>query len=178
MPNRSMAGASAPAVDWDEVLAEVVSTLREYLRIDTSNPPGEEERAARFLGEILEREGFAVEYVEAAPGRMSLRTVLPGSGDAAPLMLLNHSDVVPVQREFWDVDPFAGIEKDGCIWGRGALDMKGMGVLELVVMLLFKRLGIVPRRDLIFLTVADEETGSSQGMEWLDQHRPAWLREP
>ena len=178
MPNGSVAGASPPAVDWDEVLAEVVSTLREYLRIDTSNPPGEEERAARFLGEILEREGFAVEYVEAAPGRMSLRTVLRGSGDAAPLMLLNHSDVVPVQREFWDVDPFAGIEKDGCIWGRGALDMKGMGILELVVMLLFKRLGMVPRRDLIFLTVADEETGSSQGMEWLDQHRPAWLREP
>ena len=178
MPDRSMAGGPAPALDWDEVLAEVVSTLREYLRIDTSNPPGEEERAARFLGEILEREGLPVEYIEAAPGRMSLRSVLRGSGDAAPLMLLNHSDVVPVQREFWDVDPFAGVEQDGCIWGRGALDMKGLGVLELVVMLLFKRLGIVPRRDLIFLSVADEETGSSQGMEWLDQRHPEWLREP
>ncbi len=180
MPDRSLAGASraAPALDWDEVQAEVVSTLREYLRIDTSNPPGEEERAARFLGEILEREGLPVEYVEAAPGRMSLRSVLRGSGDAAPLMLLNHSDVVPVQREFWDVDPFAGVEQDGCIWGRGALDMKGMGILELAVMLLFKRLGIVPRRDLVFLCVADEETGSSQGMEWLDQRHPEWLREP
>lgn len=168
----------APAVAWDDVLAEVVSTLREYIRIDTSNPPGNEEAAARFLGQILEREGFTTEYIEAAPGRVSLRAVLPGSGDAAPLMLLNHTDVVPVQREFWDVDPFAGVEQDGCIWGRGALDMKGMGVLELVVMLLFKRLGIVPRRDLIFLAVADEETGSSQGIEWLDQHRPEWLREP
>ena len=167
-----------PAIDWDDTLAEVVSTLREYLRIDTSNPPGNEEGAARFLGEILEREGFVTEYIEAAPGRVSLRVVLPGSGDAAPLMLLNHTDVVPVQREFWDVDPFAGIEQDGCIWGRGALDMKGMGVLELVVMLLFKRLGITPKRDLIFLAVADEETGSSQGIEWLDVHRPEWLREP
>lgn len=168
----------APAVAWDDVLAELVSTLREYIRIDTSNPPGNEEVAARFLGEILEREGFITEYVEAAPGRVSLRAVLPGSGDAAPLMLLNHTDVVPVQREFWDVDPFAGVEQDGCIWGRGALDMKGMGVLELLVMLLFKRLRITPRRDLIFLAVADEETGSSQGIEWLDQHRPQWLREP
>ena len=168
----------APAIDWQEVLAEVVATLREYLRIDTSNPPGGEETAARFLGEILEREGFAVEYIEAAPGRVSLRSVLPGSGEAAPLMLLNHTDVVPAQREFWSVDPFAGVEQDGCIWGRGALDMKGMGVLELSVMLLFKRLGIVPRRDLIFLAVADEETGSSQGIEWLDTHRPEWLREP
>ena len=177
MPESSrLRGAGAP--DWEDVQAEVVATLREYLRIDTSNPPGGEEAAARFLGAILEREGFAVEYIEAAPGRVSLRTVLQGSGDAAPLMLLSHSDVVPAQREFWDVDPFAGVEQDGCIWGRGALDMKGMGVLELAVMLLFKRLGIVPRRDLIFLCVADEETGSSQGMEWLNRHRPEWLREP
>ena len=179
MPDRSMVGTPDwPMPDWEDVQAEVVATLREYLRIDTSNPPGGEEAAARFLGAILEREGFAVEYIEAAPGRVSLRTVLRGSGDAAPLMLLSHSDVVPAQREFWDVDPFAGVEQDGCIWGRGALDMKGMGVLELAVMLLFKRLGIVPRRDLVFLCVADEETGSSQGMEWLNRHRPEWLREP
>lgn len=169
---------AAPGVDWDDVHAEVVSTLREYLRIDTSNPPGNEEVAARFLGEILEREGFETEYIEAAPGRVSLRTALTGSGDAAPLMLLNHTDVVPAQPEFWDVDPYAGIEKDGCIWGRGALDMKGMGVMELAVMLLFKRLGLTPRRDLIYLAVADEETGSSQGIEWLDTHKPDWLREP
>ena len=93
-------------------------------------------------------------------------------------MLLNHTDVVPAQREFWDVDPFAGVIKDNCIWGRGALDMKGMGVLELMVMLLFKRHGIQPTRDLIFLAVADEETGSAMGIEWLDSNRPAWLSEP
>jgi acetylornithine deacetylase/succinyl-diaminopimelate desuccinylase-like protein len=93
-------------------------------------------------------------------------------------MLLNHTDVVPVQREFWDVDPFAGVEQDGCIWGRGALDMKGMGVLELVVLLLMRRHGITPKRDIIFLAVADEETGSSMGMEWLASHRPEWLNEP
>ncbi len=169
---------AAPSIDWDEVLAEVTGTLREYLRIDTTNPPGNEEPAARFLGNILEREGFHTEYVEAAPGRVSLRAVLTGSGAAAPLMLLNHTDVVPAEREYWSVDPFAGVEQDGCIWGRGALDMKGMGVLELLVMLLFRRLPLTPSRDLVFLAVADEEAGSAQGIEWLDRHRPEWLREP
>ena len=168
----------APVIDWDEVLAELSATLREYLRIDTSNPPGNEEAAARFLGGILEREGFAPEYIEAGPGRVSLRAVLTGRGEAAPLMLLNHTDVVPAQAEFWEVDPFAGVERDGCIWGRGALDMKGMGILELLVLLLFKRHGITPNRDIIYLAVADEETGSAMGMEWLDSNRPELLREP
>lgn len=167
-----------PAIDWDDVLAEITALLREYIRIDTSNPPGNEEPAARFLGNLLEREGFETEYIEAAPGRTSLRAVLRGSGAKRPLMLLNHTDVVPVQREFWDVDPFAGVEQDGCIWGRGALDMKGMGILELLVLLLFKRHGIQPARDIVYLAVADEETGSSMGMEWLDRRRPELLSEP
>jgi acetylornithine deacetylase/succinyl-diaminopimelate desuccinylase-like protein len=167
-----------PAIDWDDVLAELTSLLREYIRIDTTNPPGNEEPAARFLGDILEREGFACEYLDAGPGRTQLRTRLPGRGGKPPLMLLNHTDVVPAQREFWDVDPFAGVIKDGCIWGRGALDMKGMGILELMVMLLFQRHGLTPDRDLVFLAVADEETGSSMGIEWLDLHRPDWLSEP
>lgn len=168
----------APEINWDDVQAEIVSVLREYIRIDTTNPPGNEEPAARFLGEILEREGYDCEYIDAEPGRTQLRTRLQGSGNKQPLMLLNHTDVVPAQREFWDVDPFEGVIKDDCVWGRGALDMKGMGVLELMVMLLFKRHGIQPARDLIFLAVADEETGSSMGIEWLDSNRPAWLSEP
>ncbi len=168
----------APAIDWDDVLAEITAILREYIRIDTSNPPGNEEPAARFQGDILQREGFETEYIEAAPGRVSLRSVLKGTGAKAPLLLLNHMDVVPAQPQFWEVDPFAGVERDGCIWGRGALDMKGMGVLELLLMLLFKRHGLTPSRDLIFLAVADEETGSSMGVEWLDAHRPELLREP
>ena len=93
-------------------------------------------------------------------------------------MLLNHTDVVPVQEEFWDVDPFGAVEQDGMLWGRGALDMKGMGTLELLVMLLFKRLNLTPNRDIVFLAVADEEAGSAFGMEWLDQHQQDWLTEP
>ena len=166
------------AIDWDEVTAEIVGTLRDYLRIDTTNPPGNEQVAAEFLAERLESEGYATEYVEAGPGRVSMRARLAGSGEQRPLMLLNHTDVVPAQREFWDVDPFAAEVRDGHLWGRGALDMKGMGILELLVMLLFKRLKLTPNRDLVFLAVADEEAGSAFGMEWLDKEHRDWLTEP
>ena len=167
----------APDVNWDDVQAEVVATLREYIRIDTSNPPGREETAARFLGDILEREGIAPEYFEAGEGRTSLRAVLKGDGRKAPVMLLNHTDVVPAETAYWQVPPFEGVLKDGCVWGRGAIDMKGMGVLELLTLLLFKRLGLTSSRDLIFLAVADEETGGSMGIEFLDRRHPALLRD-
>ena len=175
-----MTTSSTPplGIDWDDVTAEIVSVLRDYLRIDTTNPPGNEQVAAEFLANLLENEGYETEYREAGPGRVSMRTRLPGSGDARPLMLLNHTDVVPAQPEFWDVDPFAAEQRDGELWGRGALDMKGMGVLELLVMLLFKRLKLTPNRDIVFLAVADEEAGSAFGMEWLDQHERGWLTEP
>ena len=165
-------------INWDDVTAEITSTLRDYLRVNTSNPPGNEQAAAEFLAPLLESEGYECEYVQAGPGRVSMRTRLKGTGDERPLMLLNHTDVVPVQEEFWDVDPFAAIEQDGMLWGRGALDMKGMGTLELLVMLLFKRLNLTPNRDIVFLAVADEEAGSMFGMEWLDKNEPDWITEP
>ena len=165
-------------VNWDDVTAEITSVLRDYLQINTSNPPGNEQAAAEFLATLLEAEGYECEYVEAGPGRVSMRSRLKGTGDERPLMLLNHTDVVPVQDEFWDVDPFAAVEQDGMLWGRGALDMKGMGTLELLVMLLFKRLNLTPNRDIVFLAVADEEAGSAYGMEWLDQNEQGWITEP
>ena len=165
-------------VNWDDVTAEITSVLRDYLRINTSNPPGNEQAAAEFLATLLEAEGYECEFVEAGPGRVSMRSRLNGTGDERPLMLLNHTDVVPVQEEFWDVDPFAAVEQDGMLWGRGALDMKGMGTLELLVMLLFKRLNLTPNRDIVFLAVADEEAGSAYGMEWLDQNEQGWITEP
>ncbi|MCY4619965.1 MAG: M20/M25/M40 family metallo-hydrolase [Chloroflexi bacterium] len=165
-------------VNWDDVTAEITSVLRDYLRINTSNPPGNEQAAAEFLATLLEAEGYECEYVEAGPGRVSMRSRLNGTGEERPLMLLNHTDVVPVQEEFWDVDPFAAVEQDGMLWGRGALDMKGMGTLELLVMLLFKRLNLTPNRDIVFLAVADEEAGSAYGMEWLDQNEQGWITEP
>lgn len=168
----------APPVPWDDVLAELTATLADYLRIDTTNPPGEEEAAARFLGRILEREGLQPEYIEAAPGRTSLRATLKGDGRKAPLLLLNHTDVVPAQAPYWETPPFGGVTKEGAIWGRGAIDMKGMGILELMALLLVKRLHLTPARDIVFLAVADEECGGGWGIEYLDTHHPTIIREP
>jgi acetylornithine deacetylase/succinyl-diaminopimelate desuccinylase-like protein len=161
------------AIDWDSVTGEAVGILREYLRIDTSNPPGNEARAVRFLGDLLTAEGIAFETADSAPERSNLYARIgPGSGGVC---LLNHTDVVPVERHFWEVDPFEGLLRDGMIWGRGALDMKAMGVLELVTFLLLKRQGIPLKRGVIFMAVADEEAGSAFGAEWLARHRPDWL---
>src|SRR5712692_4018232 len=150
---------SSGGIDWDAVTDEVTDILSRYLRIDTSNPPGGESAAADFLGQILSAEGIAYERYEPAPGRASLRAVLPGDGSAGPLMLMNHTDVVPVERQYWEVDPFGGLIRDGYVWGRGALDMKGMGVLELISILLLKRQGIPLRRDIVLFAIADEEAG-------------------
>ena len=146
--------------------------LREYLRIDTSNPPGNEAPAARYVGGLLEAEGIAVEYIEIAPGREAVVGRLPGDGSKRPLMLSNHLDVVPVEREYWTVDPFGGEVRDGRIYGRGAVDMKGTGVMHLFAVLLLRRLGIPLARDVVFLAAPDEERGSELGMAWLVEHRP------
>jgi len=151
-----------------------VSVLSDYLRIDTSNPPGNEARAARFLGQRLEQQGIATEYVELSPGRESLIARLPGSGAQAPLCLLSHTDVASAEPAKWTagkgpfsgvVDPSTSLGAGGAggageqayVWGRGALDMKGMGVLELETLVWLKRLGVPLTRDVVLLAVADEE---------------------
>jgi acetylornithine deacetylase/succinyl-diaminopimelate desuccinylase-like protein len=162
--------------EWDALAAEAGALLQEYIRIDTTNPPGNEALACDFLQGILAREGIACRRYDSAPGRSNLLAELPGTDhQAKPLVLLNHTDVVPVEKEHWSVDPFGGLVRDGYIWGRGALDMKGMGVLELVTMLSLKRRGVGLRRPLRFLAVADEEAGSEYGVEWLDRHEPGVL---
>ena len=164
-----------PRVDWDAAFEEALGILQEYLRIDTSNPPGRERLACDFLGGILEREGVAFELFDPGDDRVSLRAVLKGDGSRPPLMLLNHTDVVPVEREYWDEEPFAGIIRNGEIWGRGTLDMKGLGVAELLTFLLLKRAGVPLARDIVFLAVADEEAGGLLGIEWLAEHHPEAL---
>jgi acetylornithine deacetylase/succinyl-diaminopimelate desuccinylase-like protein len=160
-------------IDWARVTDEAVALLREYLRIDTSNPPGNEHLATAFLGDILRAEGVPFETAEAGPGRDNLFAKLgPGTGG---ICLLNHTDVVPVERQFWDREPFSGDLVDGLIWGRGALDMKGMGILELMVFLLLHRTGAPLRRPVSFLAVADEEAGSEFGAQWVADNRPAWM---
>jgi acetylornithine deacetylase/succinyl-diaminopimelate desuccinylase-like protein len=172
MPSEEPTPSSTPPVDWASVRAEALEVLRAYLRIDTSNPPGREEAAARYLGRLLDAEGIPVEYIETTPGRVALVARLAGDGSRPALMLSNHLDVVPVQREFWSVDPFGAEIRDGRIYGRGAIDMKSVGVMHLIALVLLKRLGIPLARDVVFLAAPDEEAGSSHGMAWLVEHRP------
>ena len=165
----------ADAIDWPAVHAEALAILVRYLRIDTSNPPGNEAPAARYLGSLLEAEGIACEYIETAPGREAVTARLAGNGGRRPLLLANHLDVVPVETQYWDVPPFEGVVRDGRIYGRGAVDMKGCGVMQLIAVLLLHRLGIPLQRDVVFLAVPDEEIGSVRGMRWILRHRPELL---
>lgn len=172
-PGKPGKGRPSMAIDWDQATSEATGLLREYLRIDTSNPPGNEARAVRFLEEVLGGDGIAVETADSAPGRSNLIARLgPPNGRVC---LLNHTDVVPVEREFWDVEPFSGELRDGVVWGRGALDMKGMGIIELMAFLLLKREGVALKKGVTFLAVADEEAGSALGASWVAEHRPGWM---
>ena len=171
---------STPAIDWDEVTREATDILSRFIALDTTNPPGNEELAARFLADILRGEGIDdITFYDASDaqssGRVSLRARLPGDGSARPLVLLNHTDVVPVERDGWHEEPFAGLVKDGVIWGRGTLDMKGMGVMELIALLLMHRHRLPHRRDIVLLAVADEEVGGGYGIDFLDEHHPEAL---
>lgn len=150
------------------MIAEAVRILREYIRIDTSNPPGGEEKAARFLASILEEEGIPYEVYIPSPGRANLLAKL-GEGKGA-FLLLHHMDVVPAEGEGWTVDPFSGELLDGYIWGRGTLDTKGLGVAQLMAFLLVKRKGIRLKRPLWLLATCDEETGGALGVKWCLDH--------
>lgn len=159
------AGARFWAPDPDVALAR----LRAYLRIDTVNPPGNETRAVEFLAAILEAEGIAFEVFEAAPGRGSIVARIPG-GDAPALLLLNHSDVVPANASAWDEPPLSGNVRDGFVYGRGALDTKGLAILQLEAFIALHRSGRTPDRDVLFAATADEETGGFFGAGWLIRH--------
>ena len=168
--------SAKPAIDWDDVGREAAERLIEYIRIDTVNPPGNEARACEWLGRIFDREGIDYRLYDAGHDRVTLVATLAGDGTrGGALTLLNHTDVVPFEREFWTVDPLGGEVRDGYIWGRGAQDMKGMGVMELMTFLLHRRLRLPLRRDLTFMAVADEESGGAAGIEFLDREHPQLL---
>ncbi len=162
-------------MDWDKLGDEAVAALCEYLRIDTTNPPGNESPGAEFLGGILDKEGIAYRIIEGAPGRGSLIARLDGKGEGKPLILLSHIDVVPAEADKWDVPPFSGELRDGFIWGRGALDMKGMGIMELMAFIAAAREGLELRRDVVFMAVADEEAGGFCGAKYLLDNHPQEL---
>jgi acetylornithine deacetylase/succinyl-diaminopimelate desuccinylase-like protein len=153
-------------------LEEAVSTLQELLRIDTTNPPGNERPAAERVAEALRQEGIEPILVESAPGRASVVGRLRGDGRARPLMLSSHLDVVPAEARRWRHPPFSGVQAEGCVWGRGALDMKGMTAMGLSVLRLLKRRGIRLGRDVILAAVADEEAGCDEGSKFLVEQHP------
>lgn len=151
---------------------EAVNLLQDYLKINTTNPPGKEMKAAHFLASILENEGINYEIYEPEDGRANLLARLESKGNKKPLLLLNHMDVVGVEPENWTTDPFSGEIKDGYIWGRGTLDMKSMGIMELLAILQAKRNEYNLSRDIIFLAVADEERGGEVGAKWMMNNHP------
>ncbi|HEY0511185.1 MAG TPA: M20/M25/M40 family metallo-hydrolase [Thermoanaerobaculia bacterium] len=153
-------------------LSEPAGWLQQYLRIDTSNPPGNEQRAAAFLAGILQRAGIASRVVATPEGRANLyaRLSSPRSGGRA-VLLLHHMDVVP-PGPGWTVPPFAGLIKGGLLWGRGAVDDKSLGIAQLAAMVDLQRRRVPLERDVIFLAVADEENGGLLGTGWLLAHHP------
>lgn len=146
---------------------EAVSLLSRYIQIDTTNPPGNEINAAQFFKEVFDREGIEARIIESAPGRGNIYAKLRGSGAKKAVMLLNHMDVVPADAKLWKEAPFSGTVKDGYIWGRGALDMKGPAIAELMTLLALKRNNVALRGDVIFLGTADEEAGGALGAGFL-----------
>lgn len=163
--------------DWDDLSREAAHLLAAYLRINTTNPPGNELAAARWLADVLRRDGIEARIFEPQPGKANLYARLAGDGSARPLILLNHMDVVLASREYWQVDPFAGVIRDGYLWGRGALDMKGEGIVQLMTLLALKRSGVPLKRDVIFLATADEEIGAGVGAAWIVQEHPELVRD-
>ena len=160
-------------IDWSAVHAEALDIFRQYLRMDTSNPPGNEAAAARYLGALLAAEGIECEFIETAPGREAVVARMRGDGSGGgALMLANHLDTVPADAADWAAPPFEAVVRDGRVYGRGAVDMKGTGVMHLFAMLLVKRSAVSLARDLVFLAAPDEETGSAFGVAWLVRERP------
>src|SRR5947209_8105813 len=158
------------------VTDEAVCHLQELIRLDTTNPPGNETAAAEYIAGVLRDGGYEPALIESAPGRGNVVARYPGTGRAAPLLIYGHTDVVTAEPKHWTHAPFSGDVSDGCIWGRGALDMKSLVAQELMIMLLLKRSGVRLDRDVIFAAPADEEAGGAAGRGLLVREHPDLVR--
>ena len=161
------------APDFQAAKDEAVRNLQAMIRIDTSNPPGNETKLAEHLKAMLDREGIASEIIAAEPGRGNLIARIKGNGRKQPILLLGHEDTVGVQKEQWTMDAFTGLIRDGYVYGRGALDDKSGVTAMLQVFLMIHRRKIPLDRDIIFLAEAGEEGGGGVGIEFLvEKHWP------
>ncbi|MGH3063285.1 MAG: M20/M25/M40 family metallo-hydrolase [Gaiellaceae bacterium] len=155
---------------------EATELLQELIRAETVNPPGNETRAAELLREYLGDNGVESELYAKAPERANLVARIPGSGTGPRLMLLSHTDTVLANPAEWELDPWSGELREGQIWGRGALDMKGQVAASAVAIASLAREGFEPGGDLIFAACADEEVGTGFGLQWLCQEHPEAVR--
>ena len=169
----AVSAQNRPAVDWGKLEPEILATFTTLLKIDTSNPPGNETRAANAIKTILEREGIACQLFALDPARANLVARIKGTGKKKPLLIMGHTDVVGVQRDKWTVDPFAAVNKNGVIYARGARDDKPHVVAGMMILLLLKRMNIQLDRDVIFLAEAGEEGTSTYGVDYMvKEHWP------
>ena len=166
-------GSSVTAVSLRQ---EVTELLQELIRVDTTNPPGNETAVAELLRDYLEQSGVECELYAKIPGRANLVARIPGRGDGPKLLFLSHTDVVLADASEWSADPFGGELRDGEVWGRGALDMKGQVAAEAVAIASLAREGFEPAGDLIFAATADEEVGAGFGAQWLCEAHPDAVR--
>jgi acetylornithine deacetylase/succinyl-diaminopimelate desuccinylase-like protein len=162
--------------DSSDVAAETVALLQRLIQFDTTNPPGNELPLAQFIDDLFRREGIATQLLVPAENRAAVVARIPGNGERRPVMLLAHMDVVAVETAKWSCDPFGGVVRDGYVYGRGAIDDKGMLAANIMTMLLVKRglgAGVAPlARDLVFVATSDEEAGGEAGIRWLvENHR-------
>src|SRR5437660_7631656 len=155
---------------------EATELLQELIRVDTTNPPGYETAAAELLRDYLEDSGVSCELYAKYPERANLVARIPGRGDGPRLLFLSHTDVVLADASEWAADPFGGELRDGEVWGRGALDMKGQVAASAVAIASLAREGFEPSGDLIFAATADEEVGAGFGAQWLCEAHPDAVR--
>ena len=161
---------SPTEIDWSKAHAEAVQLLQELIRIDTTNPPGNELTAARHIQKLLDADGIETRILEFAPGRANLYARLKGDGSKRPLILLSHTDVVMAEPARWSIPPFSSELRDGYVYGRGALDMKATGAVHVTLLRLLKRLNVPLKRDVILLAVGDEEAGGAGAASIIKDH--------
>ena len=154
-------------VDWDQVGQESIDHLVNLIRIDTSNPPGNETEVVHYLKSALAAEGVDSQLYSLEEQRANLVARIKGNGSKRPILIMGHTDVVGVQRDKWYADPFSGLRKDGFIYGRGTLDDKDNVAAGLMVMMLLKRYGVKLDRDIIFLAEAGEEGTPEVGINYM-----------
>src|SRR5258708_2741642 len=170
-------GGTRMTISWQAFQQEALDCLRALVRFDTTNPPGNERIAADYIADALGAHGVESVIRESAPTRANLIARHKGTDSSAGALLLSsHTDVVPVERSGWTREPFSCEIADGCLWGRGSIDMKSKCALDVVMMTAMKRAGAKPNRDVILAAVADEEAGSDFGAKFLVERHPELVR--